>query len=269
MGVNRNAALPGAKRWRWTFLAAAAAGLFAVSCLAWGTGLRDAFHGLLLGLAAAALLPFILIVAALALFAAAGLVAGLVAQEDISLAAAAEGVTGGGGRLARAYYAFIWRQRRHPLAWGLGTGLALGIVGVWAMLAALIVPRESQTLNVLLLTQARIQALPAHPEPPADGLLYPSLWGAPASASPVLDGFGRPIHYTRAGAWGATSYTLRSLGYDGVPSDDDLCLSGKTALRSAIDQARDPLRFLERLAAGELGWSERARALTSSRCVAE
>jgi hypothetical protein len=214
-------------------------------------------------------LPFIVIVAALALFAAAGLVGSLVAQEDLIPAATAEGAARGGGRLARAYYGFIWRQRRQPLPWGIVTGLALGVVGVWAMLAALIVPRESQTLNVLLLTQARIQALPAHPAPEADDLLRPSLWGGPAGAAPVLDGFGRPIRYTRAGAWGATAYTLRSLGYDGVPSDDDLCAGGKTALRSAIDQARDPLRFLERLAAGELGWSEQARALTSSRCVAE
>ena len=253
---------------RWAFAAGAAGGLLGVSCLAWGTGLRGAFHALLLGLAAAALLPFILLAASLAAFAAAGLIAGLVAQEDIGAAAAAEGVASRGGGLARAYYGCIWRQRRHPLGWGLVTGIALGVVGVWAALASWVVPRESQTLSALLLAQAHIEALKAHPEPAADGLLHPSQWGAASGADPVLDGFGRPIRYARAGAWLATSYTLRSLGFDGVQSGDDLCVGGQTALGKALDQARDPLRFLERLYAGELGWSERAQALSSSRCEA-
>jgi hypothetical protein len=242
--------------------------LLGVLGLALGTGLRGALHGVLLALAAAALLPLILVIAALASFAAAALVAGLVAQDDIGAAAAAEGVAGGGGRLARAYYAFIWRQRRHPFGWGLGVGLALGVVGVGAVLASWVVPRESQTLGVLLLAQARVEALTGHPEPAADGLLHPSLWGGTGGADPVLDGFGRPVRYERTGAWLATAYTLRSLGFDGVPSGDDLCVGGKSALGRALDQARDPLRFLERLYAGELGWSDQARALTSSRCEA-
>jgi len=204
-------------------------------------------------------------VAAIAAVAAAGLVVGLVAQDDIGAGAAAEGLARGGSLFAKAYYRFVWRQRRHPLAWGLGAGLALGVVGVWVALALLVVPRESQTLSVLLLAQARFDALKAHPEPAADGLLRPSLWGG-ADSAPVLDGFGRPVRYARAGAWRATSYTLRSLGADGVPSGDDLCATGATALGRALEQARDPLRFLERLYAGELGWSERAEALTTSRC---
>jgi len=257
----------GTTRWRWAFAVGAAGGLLGVLLLAGGTGLRGVFHALLLGLAAAALLPLIVVVVALAAFAAAGLVAGLVAQEDIGAAAAAEGVASGGGRLARAYYGFVWRQRRHPFGWGLATGLGLGVLGVWVALALWVVPRESQTLSVLLLAQARVEALKAHPEPAADGLFHPSQWGG-AGGEPVLDGFGRPIRYVRAGAWLATSYTLRSLGFDGVPSDDDLCVGGQTALGRAIEQARDPLRFLERLYAGELGWSEQARALTSSRCEA-
>jgi hypothetical protein len=263
-----SAAPPGAARWRWVFAAGVAGGLLGVSSLAWGTGLRGVLHALLLGLAAAALFPFLLFVAALASFAAAGLVAGLVAQEDLGAAAAAEGLVHGGGRLARAYYRFVWRQRRHPFGWGLGMGLALGVVGVWVALALWVVPRESQTLSVLLLAQARVEALDAHPEPAADGLFHPSSWGGTGGDEPVLDGFGRPICYSRAGAWRATSYTLRSLGFDGVPSDDDLCVGGQTALGRVLQQVRDPLRFLERLYAGELGWSERAEALTSARCEA-
>jgi len=261
-------AAPAAARWRWAFMAGVVGGLLGVSCLAWGTGIRGAFHAILLGLAAAALLPFLLVVAALAFFAAAGLVAGLLAQEDLGAAAAAEGVARGGGHVARAYYGFIWRQRRHPLAWGLGTGLVLGIVSVWVAIASFVLPLEAQTLNVLLLAQARIEALKAHPEPAADGLLHPGLWGGTGGADPVLDGFGRPIRYARAGAWIATSYTLRSFGFDGVSSDDDLCVGGQTALGKALEQARDPLRFLERFYAGDVGWSEQAQALSSSRCEA-
>jgi hypothetical protein len=251
----------GTARWRWVFAASVAGGLLGVLCLTVGTGLRGALHGLLLALAAAALLPFILVVSALVSFAAAGLITGLVGH-DIG-AAPAGGVERAGGRLARAYHGLIGRQRRHPFGWGLGTGLGLGVVGVWVALALWVVPLESQTLSVLLLAQVRVEAPKAHPEPAADGLLHPSLWGQ-AGADPVLDGFGRPIRHARAGASLATSYTLRSAGFDGVPSGDDLCVGGQAAL----GQARDPLRFLERLYAGELGWSERAQALRSARCEA-
>jgi hypothetical protein len=279
------------------FGAAASTALLAALLVGWLTGLRGVMHALLITLAAHALVPFVFILAVVAVLSAVSLATALIADEAraVSITPAA---AMGGSRLARAYDAHIRSQRRHPLAWGAASGLGLGVVGIWLVLAALVVPLETRTLGILLLAQARLdaaepgatsaaaamggEASPAAEPPPgarsgvalrgattqrqpsAGGLLYPSAWGgASESAAPVSDAFGHAIAIG-ADAAGGAPYALRSLGLDGVPSADDLCVVGRTA---RVDRAHDPLAFLESLRDGQLAWSEQFAALARARCA--
>jgi hypothetical protein len=254
---------------RWAFAAGVIGGVLAVWALVLLTDLRAVMHTVLLAAATVAFLPFVLTLAAIAIVVVAGFVASVATEGDgIESGAAAEGIAHGGRWLARVYYRFAWRQRRSPVVWGLCGGLGLGAAGVWSTLAISVVPRETQTLSILLQAQTKIDAMNKHPEAASDGLLRPRLWGAIGAErdAPVLDGFERPIRYSRQGAWLATSYTLESLGYDGEPSADDLCVGGQTALARVLERVRDPLRLLEELHASELGWSQRAEVLTLTRC---
>lgn len=254
---------------RVAFVGGACAGLLGVLLLGWLTGLRGTMHALLINLGSAALLPFVIVLGAIALVAAVSLAVGLVAED---VAVGASGRAAIGTTLARVYDAYIVRQRRRPLLWGLAAGLGLGVVGVWLVLAALVVPLETRTLSLLLLAQARLDAgqhASAHPAgPPADGLLRSNaLVGSATDGTDdrVLDGFGHAIAYESAGGSGAP-YTLRSLGLDTVPSGDDLCVRGPTELTRSGDDAHDPLQFVEKLRADELGWSARLDALRHARC---
>jgi hypothetical protein len=260
---------------RLLFGAGASVTLVAVLLLGWLTNLRSVIHALLITLGAHALIPFLLVMGVIALVSGAALTTALMVEDSGASPAALDAALG--GRLGRAYYEQIRRQRRHPLAWGLGVGFGLGVVGVCLVLAALVVPLETRTLSVLLLAEARIDAgrrgdlpaaAPSQPRAPADGLLYPTAWNAPpagANASPVLDAFGHAVAYRMDEASSDAGYTLRSLGLDGVPSDDDLCVSGQA---THTDAAHDPLQFLEDLRADRLGWSTQVEALARARCNA-
>jgi hypothetical protein len=59
---------------------------------------------------------------------------------------------------------------------------------------------------------------------------YPS-----SSAAPVLDDFGRPLHYEVQGKWLAKSYRIASYGADGLPSGDDLCVQGENRVQKALE----------------------------------
>ncbi len=260
---------PGLLR-RVRFVGGACAGLLGVLWLGWLTPLRGIMHALLIRLGSAVLLPFVVLLAVVALVAALGLVVGLVAEEAV---AGASGRAAMGGTLVRVYDAYIARQRRRPLLWGLAAGLALGVVGVWLVLAALVVPLETRTLSVLLLAQARLDAGQhggSPPAPAADGLLHASVTKGSADAAEdrVLDAFGHAVGYDSnpGSSSGTGTYTLRSLGLDTVPSRDDLCVRGPTELTRSGDGAEDPLLFVEKLRAGELGWSARFDALEHARC---
>jgi hypothetical protein len=250
------------------FVGGACAGLLGVLWLGWLTGLRGIMHTLLIQLGSAALLPIAAVLCTLALVAAISLAVGLVAED---VAVGASGRAAIGGTLVRVYEAYIARQRRRPLLWGLAAGLVLGVVGVWLVLAALVVPLETRTLSVLLLAQARLDAgqHPSARAAAADGLLHSqaSQGGATEGTDDrVLDAFGHAIAYQSTGGAGAASYTLRSLGLDTVPSRDDLCVRGPTELTRSGDGAHDPLQFVEKLRADELGWSAKLAALQHARC---
>jgi hypothetical protein len=242
--------------------------LLGVLLLGWLTGLRGVMHALLITMGAAAPVPFALVLALVALVAAASL-AGTLLAEDSGSAGAAAGATHGGG-WQRAFHSQVARQRQRPLAWGFAVGGLLGVVGVWLVLAALVVPLEARTLGILRLARARLSsatlasATLASALPPADAVLRPSAWSSASGGAdePVLDAFGHPL--TREGGGAAGEFTLRSLGLDGVASGDDLCAGGRAGDGAAA--VGESLRFVEDLRADRLGWSALFAAIEGARC---
>jgi hypothetical protein len=252
---------------RWVFGGAACAGLLGSLLLGWLTGLRGVMHGLLIALGSAAPVPFLIVLGVVAVVAAGSLTTALIADDSARVAAAPAG-SARHDWLSRTYFEHVRRQRRHPFAWGLGSGLALGVVGIWLVLAALVIPLEARSLSSLLLAQARLDTARSGAQPRAlpagDGPLHASAWSTRAAGSgdpAVLDAFGRSVMYEPDGAG---AYRLRSLGLDGRPSADDLCL--RAASVPAAQPASDPLAFVESLRSEALDWSEQALAIARARC---
>jgi hypothetical protein len=269
---------------RLLFGVGAIAGLLGALLLGWLTPLRGVMHALLVSLAAHALVPFLIVLALIAVAAGSTLASTLLVGES-GFGAASPRSPGGHGRFVAAYLEYLRRQHRHPLAWGLSAGLGLGVIGIWLVLAALVVPLETRTLSALLLARVRIDAARAGAAPPAAPAphepLRASAWSTTASAwrpevspwspapgeggdAPVLDAFGHAIRYERDEAPGG--YTLHSQGLDGVMSRDDLCVHGGAAL-DAPAPVRDPIQFVEALRSNQLGWPSQVEAIARARCA--
>jgi hypothetical protein len=266
-----------ARSQRGRFALGASCALAGVLALGWLTGLRGALHALLIIAGALAFFPFVVVALAVLLVAGASVVAALAASDmDVASLGAAEGIAVGGSKLARAYYGLLWRLRRHAGVWGAAAGFGLGVIGLLGVLWLFVVPRETQTLGILLEAQAQIEAehraSRRYPRPAADGRFRMHLMPGersvtvPESGTPLPDGFGRPISYQRDGSLLTASYRLASLGFDGQLSDDDICVSGRTRVREIMDRLREPLQLLAALRERRLSWREQAAALQDSRC---
>jgi hypothetical protein len=218
----------------------------AVVILGWTTGIRAAMHATFLVLAVAAFLPFLII---LALLLALVIVSAIVTfpalgHGDVGgFDGAGEAIISGGNRfLVGPYYRFLAR-RRHPVFWGVAGGVLLGALLLLAVIGILIIPGEARTARILLEAQRKIENRNGFPRSLAE-------CGAPA-----IDGFGRPLEYQVAGKWILESYRLSSLGFDGKPGTDDLCVSGSTRtikLANAVkelvsERARDRLAAISAL----------------------
>lgn len=256
---------------RLLFGVGAVAGLLGALLLGWLTGLRGVMHALLVTLGAHALVPFLIVLALIAIAAGSTLASTLLVGESGFRAAASPSSPGAHGRFVAAYLDYLRRQHRHPFAWGLSAGLGLGVIGIWLVLAALVVPLETRTLSALLLARVRIDAARAGATPPASGAsdepLSASAWSTgpgEGGDAPVLDAFGHAIAYERGEAPGG--YTLHSQGLDGVVSRDDLCVRGGAAL-DARAPVRDPIQFVEALRSNELGWPRQVEAIARARCA--
>ncbi len=248
------------------FLAAAVITAAVVVAIGWMTELRDVMHGALLAVAVFALLPLILIAGALLLIILVGLglsvAAALGGDGDVGtegLEGAGDLVVGGGAWLAPRYYGFLARQR-HPVFWGIPAGALLGGLVLWGLIALIVVPGESRTVQVLTGAQADIEqrVRESGKLPKADQLA-------------LRDGFGRPLEYRVAGRWKLASWTLTSLGFDGEPSADDLCVSGSTRLARWAETAADIARDVEafRSGGGEPGptIADRLSGIRALRCA--
>ncbi|MBN1611662.1 MAG: hypothetical protein JW940_33815 [Polyangiaceae bacterium] len=144
----------------------------------------------------------------------------------------------------RPYYRWLARHRGSPLL-GVPVGLLLGGFLLWAALAVFVLAREARTTERLLQAQAVVENAyrEAKRYPPPDGrghfpvpdAVASSFANALGAQHRLLDAFGRPVRYEVKGRWKLASYRLRSLGFDGVRSDDDLCVSGQTRLQAMAD----------------------------------
>jgi hypothetical protein len=242
-------------------------------------GVRRIAYGALAALVVAGLWPLLILLGAFAALMILAVLVGLVGGEgvgDIGLGDASEGAVRGGAKLASSYYRFLARLR-HPVLWGAVAGAVAGTAVVWAILALYVVPRERRTLETLLHVQLALedeyQRTGSFPRPTGEGTVPPALLDEPAGqpATPILDGFGRPILYDLKGLWKLASYTVSSMGFDGHPSDDDLCLTGGTRAGTWLQRAAGPVRALFRAVSVERVHADlrlQIAAIQASRCSA-
>jgi hypothetical protein len=232
------------------FVLAAVSTAVLVMIVGWFTDVRHLLHWILLSLAVTAFLPFVIIGGGLAIGLVLGLV-GAVLGADAAGVEVGEGAAEIGVRILHPFYRFLGR-RRHPVFWGIPVGMLLGCLLLGAIIALVIVPRETQTVRILAETQQQIEKFHKKtgrfPTPDAEGrLTFKAIGMEPPDAAKgayVLDGFGQPLHFRVKGKGILASYTLTSWGYDGKPSKDDLCISGSSQVAKWAEQA---FRLAEKL----------------------
>jgi hypothetical protein len=258
-----------------------------VSTVGWLSDLRAVFHGTIIVLSVAAFLPLLVALALVLIFLGMSTIAILSGDPDAApLAseayAASEGLAAFFRRVFVPYYRFLF-TRRHPTLLGAASGFLLGTLVVGALLSVLVLPGEVCTLKRMAAIQSAIEKRhipsPLHGQWVHRTALGEQSNGWPFCPAPavahdgpselLLDGFGRRFNYDVAGHWPLTSYRLSSLGYDGKKSGDDLCLSGSSRARAALDRLEDAAGVLHALltgAAGETGLHRWWSALRGATC---
>lgn len=231
------------------------------------TGARSFAYGTLLTLATIAFLPFVIIVGLLGLTlailvlgaGAAALSGGDVAVDGID--APVDGIEAA-ARLVPGYYRLLGKVR-HPAAFGAVAGALLAVVGLWIVMLMTVVPKEVETREQLLAAKAAIEEVYQRdgrfPEPPASGLLPGGELGVDNH-----DGFGTPMVYEVSGRWKLQSYEIRSLGADGEPSDDDMCIRGESNLKRLADSALEAV--LSRALGEDATFEDDLASLEALRC---
>jgi hypothetical protein len=198
----------------------------------WFTDVRQVLHWILLTLAVTAFLPFVIIGGGLAVGLILALLGAVLAADASAGAEVGEGAVALGALILHPYYRFLAR-RRHPVFWGIPIGLLLGCLLLGGVIALVIVPAETRTVQILAGTQQQIERFHKKngrfPTADAEGRLTSKELGLdaqePGNNAFILDGFGRPLHFRLRGKGILASYTLISWGYDGKPGGDDLCIS--------------------------------------------
>ncbi|HJX54117.1 MAG TPA: hypothetical protein VJ801_15225 [Polyangia bacterium] len=255
---------------RLQFLLAISGVCIFIAVIGWVSDLRGALHGMLLVMSVAAFFPLLVVLAGILLFVALSLIAVVAGDSDASPSAVeahamGEGLVVLGKRLLVPYYRFLF-TRRSPLFLGAVSGLLLGTILLWVLLALIVLPGELCSLKRLTAMQDAVDhyyKLHGNYPVPVQGKWLDRRvlsgeepdWPACQAASVetdgsdviLLDGFGRRIHYQVAGHWRLASYRLTSLGYDGREGKDDICLAGATRARAALDRVADTADSLHRL----------------------
>ena len=150
---------------------------------------------------------------------------------------------------AGLYLLWLSRSRSTPGRLGCRRRRDSRQTAVWGILAFYVIPRERRTLETLLQAQEaledRYSRTGSYPPRTNDGTMPTTLLGDSnrQGVDMILDGFGR-LHYHLDGAWKLASYTVFSFGFDGRPSDDDLCVTGGTRAGVWLHHAAASVRAL-------------------------
>jgi hypothetical protein len=228
-----------AKSFAGRFIGIALAMALLVCAVGWFTDLRQMGHAALLTCATFAFLPFLIIMAGIALTGLMFIVLMIACLfghgGDVSMIDSGADIAQLGGEALPGYYRFLARQR-HPFFWGIPAGTLIGGLVLWGFVAVFILPGEARTAQILIDAQIRLEqeyekrgGFPAATD--AGHILLRSLGDENAAADAVLlDGFGRPVEYKKWGLWKVATWSLRSAGYDGKAGRDDLCRHGGTKL---------------------------------------
>jgi hypothetical protein len=251
------------------FLAAVITALI-VLIAGWFTDVRQLLHWLLLTLAVTAFLPFVIIGGGLAAGLILALAAAILGADASAGADIGEGATIVGVHILRPYYRFLAR-RRHPVFWGATAGLLLGCLLLGGVIALVIVPAETRTVQILAETQQQIEKFHKKtgrfPTPDAEGRLTSKALEAARADDFILDGFGRPLHFRLRGKGILASYTLISWGYDGKPGTDDLCISRSSDVSKWGALLADKLGLNQQRKGSD--WTVLFRAILDLRCPDE
>jgi hypothetical protein len=259
-----------------SFLALAATTSVAIVIVGWTSGLRAVMHATLVSLAIAALLPFVVAASGLLLIMGVGFSLALLTsltgehvQAEGGLYGLAEMVLGASRRLAPRYYRFVAHPRQRFL-WALSAGALFGCLTLWGLMAALVLPGEARTVQILGQARARIEQVyrdtGEFPRPDDEGHLETSALDKETTSRGVLvDGFGRPLHYDVSGRWRLASWALVSLGFDGRAGADDLCVSGATRLTQWAQEA-DLAGVLRALGSGRVLMTDELAGIRALAC---
>jgi hypothetical protein len=228
------------------------------------TGARTLFHAGVLVLGAVAFLPALLVLAFLAAVAVAALFAALVGGEAGAADLPVTDLPASKGWIRRYYRTLL--AQRHPVVLGCAAGLAAATVACALWVALVIVPQETRTVALLIEARIAVERLKArsgrYPEPGPHSEL--SVHGTVAR-----DGFGRPLIYSVKGPPLLRQYRVLSLGHDGVPGGDDLCVEGGSRLTRWMAALASLERVLEILRPGSVPQSQSFAAVETLRCLDE
>jgi hypothetical protein len=131
-----------------------------------------------------------------------------------------------------------WLFRRRPFAGILSMAVGLFLLGAlmfWSFGILPPVERTQSSLEVYGKALADFEQKRSAFPPPDHGNLN-TLKLIPDGHGWALDGFERPFKYEVSTMWLVRSYRLTSLGFDGVPSADDQCVSGSNRLGSIANK---------------------------------
>jgi hypothetical protein len=219
------------RTWASKFLLTVAIVFLAVLLGGWFTGVQQVMHTALLSVTVFAFFPVIILAAVILI--------PIILMLALMLISIISGDGGDGSVNPEAqipsvvflheYYEWMARQRS-PYFWGVPVGVLLGGAILWGLISWLIVPKEMKTSESLLRAERSVkvqyEAKKSFPTPGANHSFPQTL--NQENSPPLLDGFGRPFLYHVTQNGGQMSYRIKSLGFDGKPGKDDLCVAGST-----------------------------------------
>ena len=190
---------------------------------------REVAQGALIGISIVAFLPILVVLSVLlAAFSLAILIAIVVVVTGVDIDLDLDV-----GYLPLSLFVLYYRwifSISNPIIVGIVSGLVVFTASIWLYLVGIIIPLEQSNAADLVSLQKDLESYKkqhaTYPQPIDGQLLF--------SENIVKDSFGREVIYETKNGRLFGSYRIRSLGYDGVRSSDDICVEGRTKLSGVL-----------------------------------